>query len=648
MATSERWPQRWIVLLVTALLASPGIAIAAEPQTPLIFPAGSGVLNVHDFGAKGDGKTDDTEAILKALAASGQSTGYSWFHDKIVYLPDGTYLISAPLLKRYANGSFASGVVLLGESRAHTVLKLADHAQGYANPKQPRAMIYTSSQLLDRGGPYGGNKDYPKLGEGNDAYENFVENMTIETGQGNAGAIAIDYLASNLGALRNLNIVAEKGGALTGISMLRKWPGPAIVEHVSITGFDVGIDVENYTYCMTLNNIHLEHQRVAGLRNHQNSLAVEALSVVEEGAPAVVNDAPDGLIVLVGGALHGPGSLIRNEGSIVMHGTQVEGFAATAGGIADRKLDGVLDGRKKWTAAESAWTLPVLTAPDVADSVAGRSVSIAQFGAVNGDDHDSSEAFEKAFASGAATIYIPHGDYAIRQPIDVPASVQHVVGMNSTLKLSPGPGMTITDTGMLRAGAGTKPLLIERLALRAGHDAFGVESNGPRDIVLRDIPTTGQYLLLRQRKGGRVFLDNTCCGGLRIAGQAPVVARQYDTEGDGVRIHNDGAPLWILGIKTERQNLVAETVSGGRTEILGGLIYMVIPNPVPSAPMFKLKDAAMTASFNEEAFAPGRNYEIYLSQERKGKKAVVTGRTGYRPRSRGGDGRVVPLLQGAP
>jgi hypothetical protein len=330
-----------------------------------------------------------------------------------------------------------------------------------------------------------------------------------------------------------------------------------------------------------------------------------------------------------------------------LHGTRVQGFEGITGSAADGKLDGILDGPKKWTAAKGAWTLPALRAPATNDEAPSLWVSVAQFGAIEGEDHDSTEAFARAFASGASTIYIPHGNYAIRWPLDIPASVQHIVGMNSTVKMSTGPGPVISDAGMFRVDKGKTPLLIERLAFRGGHDVFAVESAGPRDLILRDIPTTGQYLLLRQTKGGRVFLDNTCCGGMRISGPAPVVARQYDTEGDGVRVYNSGAPLWILGIKTERPNLVVETVAGGRTEVLGGLVYMVVPNPAKDAPMFRLKDASMTASFNEEAYAPGRNFEVYLSEEHKGKRVAKTGRTGYRPRSRGGDGRVVTLLRGA-
>lgn len=63
------------------------------------------VLNVLDFGAKGDGVTDDTSAIQSALNA-----GFS------VFVPEGTYLISAPLrLNQYQN--------LIGASRYKSIIK---------------------------------------------------------------------------------------------------------------------------------------------------------------------------------------------------------------------------------------------------------------------------------------------------------------------------------------------------------------------------------------------------------------------------------------------------------------------------------------------------------------------------------------------
>lgn len=65
-------------------------------------------VNVKDYGALGDGVTDDTTAMQAAVAAGTR-----------VYLPAGTYLISAPLTKD------VTGFKFFGESEGNTILKAA-------------------------------------------------------------------------------------------------------------------------------------------------------------------------------------------------------------------------------------------------------------------------------------------------------------------------------------------------------------------------------------------------------------------------------------------------------------------------------------------------------------------------------------------
>lgn len=61
--------------------------------------------NVKDFGAKGDGKTDDTAAINRAISDGGRcgpgTCGSSTTTPAIVYFPPGTYVVSAPIIDYY-------------------------------------------------------------------------------------------------------------------------------------------------------------------------------------------------------------------------------------------------------------------------------------------------------------------------------------------------------------------------------------------------------------------------------------------------------------------------------------------------------------------------------------------------------------------
>lgn len=73
-------------------------------------------INVKNFGATGDGSTDDALAIQDAIVAA--SSG-------VVYFPPGTYVLGAPL-------SISTACTLLGAGRDMTILQLANGVNDYA------------------------------------------------------------------------------------------------------------------------------------------------------------------------------------------------------------------------------------------------------------------------------------------------------------------------------------------------------------------------------------------------------------------------------------------------------------------------------------------------------------------------------------
>ncbi len=83
---------RWLVVAVGFLLLTGGLETMAQTD----------VYNVRDFGAKGDGKTDDTAAFQRALDEAGKAGG------GVVYAPRGLYLFKGHLV--VPNGVTLKGV----------------------------------------------------------------------------------------------------------------------------------------------------------------------------------------------------------------------------------------------------------------------------------------------------------------------------------------------------------------------------------------------------------------------------------------------------------------------------------------------------------------------------------------------------------
>ena len=617
---------------------APAMAQAAQCGSVCVsFPPDSGVVNVRSFGARGDGQTDDTAALQAAINAAGSDTGAFFWRSKIVWLPVGTYRVSRTLQRRYANGKFGSGMILVGESASSTVIRLVDGAEGFGNPRSPRGVVMTTAKLLD-GTPTSGGKDYLQKGEGNDAYENFVEGLTIDVGHDNPGAIGIDYLANNIGAIRDVTVTAPADSGAVGIAMLRKWPGPALLQRVTVIGFGTGISVANTEYGVTLDHVRLEGQRGFGLVNDSDVVSAAHLTVDATGT-ALANRTPKGLIVLTDSALRrvgGEGDPLENRGVIVARRLALDGYPAPSG-VDPQQVTGVFS-NASFQPKIDAREVELFDAPtSLADPVHDW-VNVLRFAAPGPEPRDITDALRKAFGSGASTFYLPFGRYLIHAAIDVPAKVRRIVGMNASITVRPEREPDFDRAGgMLRIAQAGPPLIVERLAFDMTDlgDQLAVEVAAPRDVVLRDIVTAGTSLLDRGPDGGRVFIEDVCCGALKIAGPRPVIARQLDTEGGDTRILNDGGNLAVLGLKTEGDCTVLDNRAGARTTILGGLLY-VVGDADASVPAFRTAGPGLSAAFVEESLRPESRYTTYLRDAGRDVAAAEFSVRGY--------GRIVPWL----
>lgn len=611
-------------LLRTMLRFTAVVAIALAGQRVSLavqYPADAGVRNVMDFGAKGDGVTDDTAAINAAIAASTPSnnTGNYWGQAQIVYFPAGTYLISAPLVKN--DGAYPTyGMVLIGESESTTKIVLENGAPGFGDSSSPLGMIHPASDPR-----YGYS---PESGDGNDAYQNTIQDLTIDIGTNNPGAIGIDYLASNLGAIRNVTVESPSGTeGVTGIRMTRPLIGPALLENLQVSGFPVGLDVANLQYALTLDNVTLNGQTVAGLRNSQNQIAVNNLTATTAG-PAIVNNSPDGEVVLAGAALHRAsgyqGAVISNAGTIVFRNSNtVDGYQAfTGSSLPGNVVNGIWSPAGFENGATGTFnTFTAITNPPPAlNQPVANWVSVATYGAqpsaaftdINDNVQtvtDAAAGIQAAMNSGAATIYFPHGVYYISTPIAIPATVQRIVGMDSSLHPTIYENWRTEGMFQILANAST-PLTIEQLRFDNSGDGsqLAIQQQSNRKVVLRDTMFPGTQALMRTSSGGPLYMEDVSAAGsnVTLAGSAGFTAKQFDFEQCGTCMFLSGVPAEVVGFKEEGDTTEIAATNGTQADVLGALAYMVYSPTDPSTPLFSTdQSSALRASFDEAVIDPG-------------------------------------------
>src|SRR6185436_7502148 len=115
-----------------------GRGASISPTRKVAYPAGNAIIDVTKppYGAKGDGKADDTAALQKALTdAMGRHM--------VIYLPSGTYLISDTLKwsKKNSAGQEAWGFnTVQGLSSGKSIIRLKEGT--FTDPAKPRALMW--------------------------------------------------------------------------------------------------------------------------------------------------------------------------------------------------------------------------------------------------------------------------------------------------------------------------------------------------------------------------------------------------------------------------------------------------------------------------------------------------------------------------
>jgi Pectate lyase superfamily protein len=562
--------------------AGPAVERDESDGTNYEIPANAGAINVRDYGAKGDGVTDDTAAFAKAIDTNFTYCGGAPNNFRFVYVPNGVYLVTNQIY-------FQRWLVFQGQSEGGTIIKLKDGSAGFQNRAAPKALLRTR---------FAGNACSPSDGDNNSSFSNYIQNLTVDIGAKNPGAIGVAYNNHNAGAMRNVTIKAIDEGFI-GLDLAETEFGPGLLKSITIDHFATGISTPGNVSHGTFEHITVKNCGLA-MANFLPVSVHDFTSVNNQRG--VFNGAGSALahLVLVGGQFttnaKDAGLAIENTnlGTVYLRTISQTGHS---GVLSDRgnltpgaTLSQAITGEKHqvFPNANAPFFLPIKNPPPVFEEPS------SQWVFVDPAADDDTATVQSAIDSGAQTIYFSFtGKYSIGGTIIVRKNVRRILGFNAVLGSQSNPIWRFENT---------LPVTVEFLQSNSfpnkkRHVEFA--NSGPvfwksSDTYLGSMDNTATAT-------GDLFFEDVYQDKHFMFPQN-VWMRHWNPENNPATLNSprvygshNGGTWWILGMKTEGIATHIETTGGGKTELLGGFSRDFVPDI--TVPFFRTVDSCLSASF---------------------------------------------------
>jgi hypothetical protein len=620
---------------------------------------GGRVLDVTKppFNAKGDGVTDDTKALCAAMRFVADSyeplvgDGWSYCGCKlnkswIIYLPDGEYLVSDTVSQgwparvwhprdgwsKIRRTTLASPdeveqrkseqwaaenyfIRIVGQSRAKTVIRLKDRCPGFG-AGQAKAVVAFHLSIFS-----------------NVSQGNYFENITIATGKGNPGAVALKWNAANWGGIRNARLRSGDGQGLAGL-MMNVGCAEGYLRDITVDGYETGVDLgaAGGANVVVLEHATLTGQSVVGVRAGKHHDCLDARKLLFENVPAALKADNGSHVVLLESRASGRTGAaaalsVSEHGHLFVRDFDCTGFGAT---IAEPGNEPQRDKHiteyvsdKPVTLAKSlhlpARDMPViLPEPDLA-----KWADVQAFGAKGDGIADDTAAIQRAMNSGKPVVYFPRVAYVVNGTVSIPASVREVCFLHGNAYRS----VENPKDAMFRVSEPSrKPLLLHQNVNAGG---IFVDHEADRPLVLEDVHTWFHHvrdyaraadmlfpgpaaqtadiwqLYRNTRPGGatkEVFAANVM--GFAVGGKAARHAvenvrawvRQLNNEHiPEAQVAFRRSDVWLLGFKTENAERLFHADQGTRLEVLGGIYHNF--SKWDRGSMIHSRDSQVTALF---------------------------------------------------
>ncbi len=462
----------------------------------------------------------------------------------IIYFPAGEYLISdtvtysvniSTLQRENYVCELCRNIHIVGEDAQSTVIRLKDNAIGFKTKKP--VISFNIKAVPD---------DVSETT--NCAQMNTVEDITVDVGADNPGAIGIFYVSSNCGRIENVRITGKSG--YCGIYFIRGSEG--CFRNIAVSGFNYGFDMA-FTSPTVIENCDVSENRIAGIIANDTALICRKLIYGDIPALKLRTSICGRYCFDVSAPVTGEteGNYIYAPSSLMMR--------------------------------VSPPAIPAYSETECA--------FVDDFGAVGDGITDSTNAIRRAFESGKREILFGKGRYLITGKIQIPATVELIDFMWCDLAAGPMLLTGETDAAFEISETSEKTLFMAHLMTHEqfyGYFHF-VKHAVTRDVVFRDFALIFCAHYFNTVGGSRVFLDNcfqtvstyaqnlllvrrgcrpVFCGMIPYEFHSQVVyACNLNPERADVNILNDASDVYIDGLKTEGPGTALRSVGGGRTQI---------------------------------------------------------------------------------
>lgn len=553
-------------------------------------------LTQSEFGARADGRTDDTDAIQSAINKVQETTG-----EGILFVPEGRYRITRTVY-------VWPGIRIIGYGRSRPVMVLAANTPSYEKGVADmfffagyRPGVRRSGRMAafpgfgvfhgpeSPPGPVPPDRTMPDANPG--TFYSAMSNIDFEVGEGNAGAVAVRFHAAQHSYLAHMDF--RIGSGLAGINDVGNE-----AEDLHFYGGRYGILTRKPSpaWQFTLLDSTFEGQREAAIRENEAGLTLvddEFRNVPT--AVAIDRDYSDELWVkdCRFDNISGPALLVSNEKSRM---TEINAENAVCTRVATfaqfrdsgRKLAGrgdayevkvlsyglTLPSEEALGSIETRYeTTPLNAVPPPKAHVVravppvGDWVNLRSLGAKGDGKTDDTEAIRKAIVEHRV-VYVPMGKYIVTDTITLrPDTVLIALHPDETQFVMP-------DRTPVFQGPGAPRPLIE--APRGGENivtGIGLFTNGINSRAVGALWMAGQNSLMDDVR----FLGGHGTSGLdgrrlnpynNTHTGDPDIHRRWDSQYPSLWVTNNGggifANIWTPDTFAQAGFYVSDTTTPGR------------------------------------------------------------------------------------